>query len=238
MLALQILENLCGMNISLYRLAEFRQVVHNQLRIEPMNFSVDTREQTGKGANRQLRMTGLTPGIIYGKGEPQLVQMRADYGTRFVKSFKGMIQPFELTVMNGSQEVKLTAVVQEAQFSNWGERLLHVDFREVDDETIMKVDVPIEMVGVCPAVKFGGVLQVIRRQVPIRCKLKDVPEHIEVDVSQLTFGTSIHMGELAYPVGVKPVVKGRNPTICTVAGRKRADVGEEDEESTETTVAE
>jgi len=189
-----------------------------------MKFSVESRSTTGKGPNRQLRMQGLTPGVIYGKGEPQLVQMRIDYGTRFVQSFKGVIKPFELTIVNGDKESTIKAVVQESQFSNWGGRLLHVDFREVDDATIMNVDVPLEIIGTCPAVKFGGTLQVIRRSVPVRCQLKDLPEHIPADVSGLDFGTSLHMGSLGYPEGVKPVIKGRNPTVCTVAGRKPSEI--------------
>jgi len=187
-----------------------------------MNFSVETRSTTGKGPNRQLRMQGLTPGVIYGKGEPKLVQMRIDYGTRFIESFKGVIKPFELTIVDGDKETTIKAVVQEHQFSNWGGRLLHVDFREVDDETVMNVNVPIEVLGESPALKFGGVLQVIRRQIPVRCQLKDLPEHIGADVSELTFGTSLHMGSLNYPEGVKPVIKGRNPTVITIAGRAPA----------------
>lgn len=186
-----------------------------------MNFNVQTRAANGKGANRQLRMKGLTPGIIYGKGEPRMVQMRADYATRFVHGFKGVIKPFELVIEDGSKTETITAIVQDAQFSNWGDRILHVDFRQVDENTIVREDVPVEVSGVSPAVKFGGVLQVIRRRVPVTCKLKDLPEHIKVDVSNLNFGESIHFDHVPYPEGVKPIIKGRNPTIATVAGRKR-----------------
>ncbi|MDT8448306.1 MAG: 50S ribosomal protein L25 [bacterium] len=206
-----------------------------------MNFTVQAREATGKGANRRLRVTGLTPGIIYGKGEPRLVQMRADLGNRFVKSLKGVTKQINLTLEEGGKETQLKAVVQDYQFSNHGDRLLHVDFREVDDTTIVKVNVPVVAVGLCPAVKFGGVLQTIRRRVPVKCMVKDLPEELHVDVSGLEFGMSVHMESLPYPEGVKPIVKGRNPTVITVAGRRRAaDVadGEEGEEGTEEAAAE
>lgn len=209
-----------------------------------MNFTVQAREATGKGANRRLRQTGMTPGIIYGKGEPKLVQMRADYATRFIQSLKGVTRAVELTVETGGKEEKIKVVVQDHQFSNFGGKLEHVDFRQVDDNTIVKVDVPVVTTGVCPAVKFGGVLQTIRRRVPIKCAVKDLPEVIQADVSELEFGSSIHMEELPYPDGVVPIVKGRNPTIITVAGRRRAqeveegEEGAEGEESTEEAAAE
>lgn len=206
-----------------------------------MNFTVQAREATGKGANRRLRQTGLTPGIIYGKGEPKLVQMRADYATRFIHSLKGVTRAVELTVEEGGKEQKLQVVVQDHQFSNFGGKLEHVDFRQVDDDTIVKVEVPIIPVGTCPAVKFGGVLQTIRRRVPIKCAVKNLPEEIHADVSELEFGMSIHMEELPYPEGVRPIVKGRNPTVITVAGRRRAQAaeeGEEGEESAEEAAAE
>ena len=207
-----------------------------------MNFTVQTREadQKGKGPNRQLRLTGMAPGIIYGKGEPLMVQMRVDYGTRFIHGLKGMVTPVNLTIegKDGKSIVK-KVIVRDFQFSNWGDRLLHVDFMEVDENTIIRTEIPIETSNDCAAVKLGAVMQVIRRKIPVRCAIKDLPEHIFINVKDLVHGHSIHMSDLPYPQGVKPIIKGRNPTIITIAGRRIAQPGVEDAvvEATEAPVA-
>jgi len=194
-----------------------------------MNFTVQAREAAakGKGPNRQLRAQGMAPGIIYGMGEPQMVQMRVDYATRFIHGLKGMVHPVDLTIEDGDKSSVKKVIVRDFQFSNWGDKLIHVDFMEVDDNTVIKAEIPIETSEECAAVKAGMVLQVIRRKIPVMCAIKHLPEHLFVDVTDLEHGMSIHMGDIDYPEGVKPVIKGRNPTVITVAGRRQAIVEEE-----------
>lgn len=192
-----------------------------------MKFMVQHRENAGKGFNRRLRKEGLTPGIIYGKEEPQKVSMRADQAFRLIQSMKGTKKVIELNLKFKEETTKKNVVMQDYQLSNVGNKLLHVDFLEVTDDTTLSINVPIKAVNedVCPAIKTGGVLQTIRRAVPIRCKVKDIPEFISVDLIDLHFGNSIHVLDLDYPEGVSPVVTGRNFTVITVVGR----ISEEEE---------
>jgi large subunit ribosomal protein L25 len=186
-----------------------------------MNLTVQLRENTGKGSNRRLRMDGLTPGIIYGIKAPQPVAMTAEKALRLILSMRGATKVFELTVEAGSKAETKKVILQDYQLSNFGQKLIHADFLEVTDDTQVHLEVPIVIVNEesCPAIKDGGVLQVIRRSIPVKCAVKDIQEFIEIDVKELQFGESIHVLDLKYKEGVVPVVHGRNFTIMTVAGR-------------------
>lgn len=196
-----------------------------------MNFSVQLRENTGKGHNRKLRQNGETPGIVYGIGDPVPVTMRADKALRFIKSMKGATKVFKLVIENDGKTEEKEVILQDYQMSNFGHKLLHADFLAVTDTTEVTLEVPIRTKNEeeSPAVKTGGVIQVIRRSVPVRCAVKNIPEFIEIDLIELEFGETIHVLDLEYSEGVSPIVTGRNFTILTVAGR----IEEEEEEGEE-----
>ena len=193
-----------------------------------MEFSVQDREATGKNVNRRLRKQGYVPGVIYGKGEPRKVSAKADKAFRFIKSMKGAKKIFDLSLESADDDIKRKVLIQDYQMSNVGNKLLHIDFFEVSDDTTLTLEVPVVLLNeeICPAVKMGGVLQTVRRTVPVRCMVKHIPEFINIDLEELEFGESIHVLDLDYPEGVSPVVTGRNFTIITVAGR----MAEEEEE--------
>lgn len=194
-----------------------------------MNFTVQAREKAGKGVCRKLRQVGYAPGVIYGKTQ-QLISVPADKASRFIASFHGKTEVFELVIeADGKQETK-RVVLQDYQKSAIGNQLVHVDFLEVTDDTRLTVEVPIHTVGECAAVKMGAILQVIRRTIPVRCSAGNIPTSIDVDITDLKFGESVHVLNLPYPEGVKPVVTGRNFTILTIAGQS---TGEEAAEAAE-----
>ncbi len=195
-------------------------------KVHAMNFTVQGRANTGKGANRKLRATGLAPGIIYGQGRKTLVSMREDVAKRFILSLGGVKQLINLTVEADGEKNDIKAIVHEYQTSNVGNHLIHVDFMEVTDDTELTVDVPIEPTGECKGVKLGGVMQFIRRSIPVRCKAGAIPKSFDADISELLVGDSFHVLDIDYPEGVKPVVGERNFTIITVTGR----AAEEEEE--------
>jgi len=204
-----------------------------------MNFTVQNRENTGKGSNRKLRAKGLVPGIIYGQGEPQLVSMREDQGVRFLLSMGRVKQLVELTVEKDGQTETKQVVVQDYQASNFGNRLLHVDFMEVLDTTEVTANVPIQPTTNSKGVKQGGVMQVIRRTVPVRCKASAIPQAFAIDAEAMDVGDTFHVLDIDYPEGVTPIVGERNFTILTITGRKADEEEEaaEGEAETETAAA-
>lgn len=199
-----------------------------------MNLTVQSRETSGKGSNRKLRNQGLTPGIIYGR-ENIRVSMNQEKTLRFIKAMRGGKKVFELGVeINGNTESK-KVVIQDFQLSKVGKHLLHVDFFEVSDDTKLTVETPIKIINDvdCPAIKEGGVIQMIRRTIPITCSALNVPEEIVIDVKDLEFSESIHVLDIEYPEGVKPIVKDRNFTLITVAGKMAEEVEEMEGEEAE-----
>ncbi len=205
-----------------------------------MNFTVQLREKTGKEFNKKLRQSGLTPGVIYGIKDPLPVKMNADHALRFIRSMQGAKKVFNLAVESEGKTDERKVILQDYQMSNWGKKLLHADFLEVTDDTVVSLEVPIVLKNeeICPAIKEGGVIQVIRRSIPVKCAVKNIQEFIEIDLKDLLFGESIHVLDLDYDEGVKPVVYGRNFTIVTVAGRQEEEVEEVEEELEDGVVAE
>ena len=190
-----------------------------------MNLTVQARENIGKESNKKLRAQGIAPGIIYGK-ENQLVSMQAIKTHRFIKSMQGAKKLFELTVEADGKSSNKTVVIQDFQTSTIGNKLIHVDFLEVDTNTRLTAEIPIIVTDNCIAVKEGAVLQIIRRTVPVTCLASNIPESILADVENLEFGNSIHVLDLDYPEGVKPIVKDRNFTVITVAGKMAEEIDE------------
>ncbi len=186
-----------------------------------MNFTVQQREGSGKGANRKLRAMGLCSGVIYGKSGVTLVQMRADQGARFLDQLHGGVQHIDLAIEGGKKALSKQVIVRDFQYTKVGNRLLHVDFMEITPETKLRAEVPIRPSD-CDALKMGAVVQVVRHSVPVTGKVKDIPDHLDVDITNLTFGESVHVLDIPYPEGVKPVVAGRNFTLLTIAGKARA----------------
>ncbi|MCP4298255.1 MAG: 50S ribosomal protein L25 [Proteobacteria bacterium] len=209
-----------------------------------MNFTVQSRANTGKGYNRKLRAIGMTPGVIYGQGEQTLVSMRQDVATRFILSLGGVKQLIKLTVESEGKNRDVKAIVQDYQTSNVGNKLVHMDFLEVTDETELTIDVIIEPTGESIGVKQGGVMQFIRRSIPVRCQAGAIPKAFDADITDLDVGDSFHVLDIKYPEGVTPVIGERNYTIITVTGRAAEEVDEIDEveeieaETTETEATE
>ena len=202
-----------------------------------MEFIVQKRLATGKSANRKLKKAGMSPGNVYGLVEPLAVQMDSRKAYKLIHDTRGRHVALDLKIhSDGEAEETRRVIIQDFQTGPYKKEIFHVDFREVNDDTELNLKVPIKIVGESHAVKLGGTLQVIRREIPIHCKAKYLPNEIEVDVTELNFGGSIHVLDIPYPEGSRPVVSGRNFTLITVAGRMKeveaeAETAEETEES-------
>ncbi|NQU64011.1 MAG: 50S ribosomal protein L25 [SAR324 cluster bacterium] len=200
-----------------------------------MNLTVQHRENTGKGFNRRLRQAGVTPGVIYGKEETLNVSMTTGPAQRFIRSMKGSKKVINLVIESTEGTANKTVILQDYQLTNLGNNLVHVDFLEVTQDSIVSFEIPIKLKNeaACPALKTGGVIQIIRRAIPVRCIVREIPnlpESLEIDLINLEFGESIHVLDVVYPEGVEPVVTGRNFTVVTVAGRSLEEVDEGEEE--------
>ncbi|NRA26516.1 MAG: 50S ribosomal protein L25 [Opitutales bacterium] len=168
--------------------------------MKELTLNVQKREAAGRGSSRRLRASGRIPAIVYGKsGNTSLSVSESD----FKKLYLDIAGSAAFIQINDGDSSKKT-IIKDAQLDAISRRFIHVDFNEVDENTVMTVEVPIRTKGVAYGVKTeGGVLNVSVKNVTIRCNPKDLPEAIEVDVTDLKKGEMLHRKQLPALEGVK-----------------------------------
>ncbi len=151
------------------------------------------RETSGKGAARKLRMQGRIPAIYYGSSEDNI---SLDFDA---KSFEQAISKIQSTNVIVSLDIggdKKTALLKFLQRDPIDNSVLHADFYGVSPEQRITLRIPVRYVGSSIGVKDGGVLQTIIRELEVSCKVSAIPEFVEVDVTDMQVGDSIHVEEL------------------------------------------
>jgi len=178
------------------------------------------RETHGKGSARALRRDGKVPGILYGKGQTPmsitlpLKELALEYARGRFRS-----RLINITLDNGKT---IQALPKDMQFHPVTDVIEHVDFIKIEPGMTLHVSVPVKIVGQDKAMglKRGGVLNVVRHEIEFICAPDAIPTHIEVNVSAMDIGHSIHIDSIELPKGITPAIK-RNFTIATVAGRSK-----------------
>lgn len=178
--------------------------------METAKLSVELRTGTGKSVTRKLRAAGRLPGVLYGLGKSASVTVDPTTIQRILLNEKERLKVF---VAEG-KGVSGNVIVKDYQVDPLTRRLVHVDLLEVDITKSIDVVVPINIVGKAAGVADGGVLNIIERQIMVRCLPTKVPAHIDVDVTALTIGSSLHLDEVQLPEGVAKV-STTNDTIVT-----------------------
>ncbi len=185
-----------------------------------MKFVAFERTLQGTGASRRLRNAGKVPGIVYGAGEPSMIELdhNALYHALKKESFHSSILDMELA----GKEQKV--LLRDFQMHPWRQQVLHIDFQRVDETTRLRKKVPLHFVGEenSPAVKTDKcVVSHVASEVEIECLAVALPEYISVDLSNLVRGKSLHVSDIVAPEGAKIVRHGSlNPVIVSVAEPK------------------
>jgi large subunit ribosomal protein L25 len=182
-----------------------------------MKFVAFERNLQGTGASRRLRNTGKTPGIVYGgEGQPQLIELDHNALWHALKK-----EAFHSTIMDMEVAGKTSKVLlRDVQLHPYKQQVLHIDFQRVDAKTKLHMKVPIHYVKAeeSQAVKFENcVANHVMSELDISCLPGDLPEFIEVDLSGMKKGMSLHLNDITLPKGVKAVTHGKpNPVIVSV----------------------
>ena len=175
------------------------------------------RTLQGSGASRRLRISGQTPGIIYGGTEaPALIQLdgNALYHALKKEAFHGSV--LEMEIDGATQQVLL----RDFQMHAFKQLVLHADFQRVDANSKVhkKINLHFENADVSPAVKLhGATISHVMEALDVSCLANDLPEFISVDLSNIDVGHSIHVNDLKLPNGVTAITHGKNFTIATAA---------------------
>jgi large subunit ribosomal protein L25 len=182
-----------------------------------MKFVAFERAKQGTGASRRLRNTGKTPAIVYGGTTPPQ-QVELDHNALWHALKKEAFHATILDMEVAGTESKV--LLRNVQYHPFKQQVLHLDFQRVDANTKLSMKVPLHFKGEADsqAVKFDNcVLNHVVNELSVVCLPADLPEFIEVDLSGLKKGTSLHVNDITLPKGVKVVTKGKvNPVIVSV----------------------
>lgn len=176
------------------------------------SLAVKVRTTAGKGAARKLRAVGAVPAIVYGHGrEPQSLAIDTYTLERMLEkvSYKTTVIELELA---GAPNAR--TLIREIQRHPFKRHILHVDFQELVAGEKVVVRVPLVFVGTPEGVRTGGgILDQVMHEMEISVDSANIPNHIDVDVSNLVIGHSIHVGEIKVPEGVE-VLDESSATVC------------------------
>jgi large subunit ribosomal protein L25 len=202
-----------------------------------LEFQVEAKADHGKGAARKARAAGKTPGVVYGyQMDPVMITFQEK------ELVKALSTPAARNVfLNLRSDEKAVdgsrVMVKDLQVDPLQRVFLHADFYKLDPAREIRANVPIRLVGTAQGVKLGGILQVARRDLSVVCLPDDLPEAIEVDVTELMPGDNIHVGDLEPPKGVT-YLSGSRLAVCAVIApsglaEDEAEEGEEEGEEGE-----
>ncbi|MBL4871070.1 MAG: 50S ribosomal protein L25/general stress protein Ctc [Robiginitomaculum sp.] len=193
---------------------------------------VEVRDDTGTGNARATRRAGLIPGVLYGGGEaPIAISLKQNEVIKALNTGNLIASMVKISHKGEKQ----SAITKDVQFHPVKEMPLHIDFYRVKADSIITVEVKTHFVGEeeCPGLKQGGTLNVVRYTIEVNCPAGDIPDSIEIDLSKLEMGDSLHISELKFPEGVTSAITDRDPTVLTVVMTRGEEVEDESEEGVE-----
>lgn len=164
--------------------------------METHQLNVKPRQMAGRAKPAALRRDGLMPAIVYGQGKAPLA-LTVDMNE--LKNLLNHITSQSLIALNAEGDADISKkiiMIKELQRHPVSQKFLHADFYEVDMTKEIRVNIPVITVGESPGEEEGGVLQIIRRELEVSCLPGDIPTAIEIDISQLAIGDSVHISEI------------------------------------------
>ncbi len=183
-----------------------------------MKLTVTSRTGVKKSDVKQIRREGNVPGVIYAPGKtPEMVTVSgSEYGALLRKVKPGQLPTTVFTLVSGSKERK--AIVKEVQYEITRYEVSHLDFEELKDDVLVKVKVPITIVGAadCVGVKLGGTLRQVVRFIEVECLPKNIPAEFVVDVKDLGIAQVKRVEDLGISEKVHPLAK-KEEVVVVVA---------------------
>lgn len=178
------------------------------------NLSVTKRDLSGKGVARSLRKDGRVPAVIYGHGrEPQTLSINTRDLEKLLEHISAENTVIDLDVDGAASRT----LIREIQRHPFKRQILHVDFQELVAGEKVIVRVPVILIGVPDGVRMdGGILDQTMRELEVEVDPSNIPNHIEVDVTKMVIGSSLHVSDITLPEGVE-VVADEDASVAVVS---------------------
>ncbi|MDR7390702.1 MAG: 50S ribosomal protein L25 [Armatimonadota bacterium] len=184
--------------------------------MQRLTLEVDARGERGKSAVRKLRRAGRVPGVLYGRGiEPLAISVDARAVEAALQRLAGANVLLDVLVREDGHVRTELAMLQDVQRDVLTRRILHVDLHRVSLTEKVYTRLPVRLKGEPPGVREGGILEFLRHEVEVTGLPTDLPDHLELDVSRLALGDSLHVRDLKVPPGVT-VLTPPEETLVTV----------------------
>tara|TARA_R100001244_G_scaffold96522_4_gene72227 strand:- start:2473 stop:3144 length:672 start_codon:yes stop_codon:yes gene_type:complete len=201
---------------------------------DQLSITAEPRERAGKGASRALRREGRVPAVIYGdKKEAVAIHVEARALNKLLGTGHFMNSLVQVEV-NGE---KTRTLPKDVAFDPVTDRPLHVDFFRLAKGAKVQVNIPVVFINEedSPGLKRGGVMNVVRHELDLMCDADHIPDQIEIDVTGLEIGDSIHISNITLPAGSESAITDRDFTIAGVTApsalKSSDDEAEESEEA-------
>ncbi|MEM7399451.1 MAG: 50S ribosomal protein L25/general stress protein Ctc [Pseudomonadota bacterium] len=194
---------------------------------EAIELKAWSRGRTGTGGARAIRREGRIPGIVYGgSDEPLNISLETKEVSKQIQTghFQSTVYMLD---MDGK---KIRAIPRDVQVDPVRDFPMHVDFLRLAKNAMVDVDVPVHFQNeaASPGLKRGGILNIVRHEISLRCLADSIPESIQIDLTGLEIGESIHISAVTLPEGATPTIADRDFTVATIAGRGADDSAEEE----------
>ena len=193
-----------------------------------VSLQVAQRAGIGRTALKAVRNAGRVPGILYGKAKDKTIRSRPiDIDAKKLKGVlhsstsENVLVDVELTDPAGKKVDQHLALLVDVQHHPLEDYIIHIDLHEIAQDEILHAEVPVTSVGEPVGVKTGGgLLETMLRTIRVACLPRDLPESIEVDVTELTIGHSVHVRELKLPNGVTAMNPAELPVFSVFAPKE------------------
>ena len=198
-------------------------MVQSPLRVKP-------RKRIGKSGAREVRKEGNIPAILYGRGEdPVPLVVSPDELKRALSNSAGINTILELEIDDSESSEKKFSMVQEIQRDPLKNRVIHLDFLAIDMKKSVRVKVPVNTQGRSEGERRGAKLEKLMRTIDLECLPGDIPDSIEIDVSNLEMGDFVDIDSISLGEGVAPLRSGSEKVVQVVAQRAQEEAIDESE---------
>jgi len=198
--------------------------------LELIELKTKIRTTVGNGPARVMRRQGQIPAVLYGpKTEPVPLSVAANDLEQVLKKGKSGQVVLNLVIQNGETSTR-PAMIKELQTHPLSRNFLHVDFYEISMDRKINVNIPVVTTGMSIGVENGGILQIIRRELEVLCLPFEIPETIEIDISDLDIGDSIHVSDISLEGDVEFLGDDHFTIVTVISPRLEVEEEEVEEE--------
>ncbi len=196
--------------------------------MEQKILSVVERTEFKKGPAKKLRSEGLIPAVVYGHTDPLHISVNA---REFAKKFKVVTENTIITLKLGDKDIEV--LVKDIDEDIVTETVKHIDFYEFEKGKTLKTHVPVHLIGNAIGAKEGGILEQKLGELEIECLPKDLPQSIDVEISGLAMGDSIHIGDIKVAEGINIHHPDTQTIVVVSAPKSESSAADEEGEDSE-----